>query len=342
MLAVMAGTCLTLDAMANNQPLTEWMRRTSWEQAKWKMLIPFFCTTGHFVSSEDRVVHEDIPLSDFSRGGVVFIGASSLKWALKPWDLPAETQPLVHNFALGGTKHSSHLLLLRYLVEQRGLLAAGGEKTLVVLGLNYRSTHHGRLEGEGPDEYFKRLWTRHGFYTITNEGVIRDSGLNALARRISVERVKIWGLMKELVNLAYVPFKSPRVHNARVYNQGWTEAMGPRWRELIEAEVTALADTIDYLQERKARVVVVRMPMGTWDDGQPFEPVYIKQVRAVCQSKGVKIYDFSKLIDDVDFADSDHLTPFGVEKFDRAVMEFCFDHLRQTGILTASSKSNVP
>jgi len=342
MLGVVAGTCLILDGMANNQPLLDWMRRTSWEQAQWKKLIPLFCFTGHFVDIDERLVHEEIPTADFSKGGVYFIGASSMKWALKTWDLPVETRPFIHNFAFGGSKHSTQFELIRFLVEQEAFLRAGGEKTLVVFGLNYRNTHHGRIEGESPNAFFHGLFTRHGFYTIGPDGSIQDSGLNSLAKTVILERTKITGLMKELVNLAYVPFKSTRVHNPPLYHQVWTESMGKEWKELIRSEVAALAQTIDYLQQRKVKVVVVRLPMGTWEDDQPFEPVYVRQVRDVCESAGVKIYDFSKLIDDADFADSDHLTPKGVDQFERAVMGICLDHLRSTGVLPATYSPQKP
>jgi len=343
MLGVVAGTCLILVAMANNQPLKEWMRRTAWEQADWKKSLPIFCFTDHFVDSDERLLHEEVPEADFSRGGVYFMGASSMRWALKTWDQPVETRPLIRNFAFGGAKHTDQFDMIRFLVEEEGLLRAGGEKTLVVFGLNYRLCHHGRLlEGGKQSERFKLYFTRHGFYQIEPDGSIHRTRLNAIAKRIIVERTKITGLLKELVNLAYLPFKPTRVQDRQLYNEAWSEAMGPRWKELIQSELAALAQAIDYLQHRKAKVVVVLFPMGSWEDGQRFEPVYNRQVREICESAGVKLYDFGRLVDDDDFADSDHLAPKGVEKFQRAVMGFCLDHLRSTGALPASHSPDEP
>ncbi|MGB2609784.1 MAG: hypothetical protein WBC80_12470, partial [Isosphaeraceae bacterium] len=71
----------------------------------------------------------------------------------------------------------------------------------------------------------------------------------------------------------------------------------------------------------------------SWEKNLPFEPAYIRQMSKVCESAGVTIYDFSRLVDDDDFADSVHLSPIGMEKFQLAVMGVCLDHLRSTGAL---------
>jgi hypothetical protein len=337
MLAAVAGTCSVLVALASYQPLEDWMRRTHWEQTSSKKSLPIFCFTGHFVDTEERLLHDAVPGADYSRGGVYFFGASSMQWAIKTWDLASEAQPLIHNFGLGGSKHGDMFDMIRFLVEDEGLLKAGGEKTLVVFGLNYRLCHHSRLlEGGKQGKAFTSNFTRHGFYQIEPDGSIHRSGLNAIAKRMIIERTKMTGLLRELVNIAYTPVKPMRVHDRPLYSMHWRESMGPRWQELIPYELNALAQAIDYLQQHKAKVAVVLFPMGSWEDGEPFAPVYNQRMRELCESAGVPLYDFSKLVDDEDFADSDHLAPSGVEKFQRAVMGFCLDHLRSSGALPAS------
>ena len=342
MFGIVGGTCLMLDGMANAQPVQDWMRRLAWQESKWKKQLPIFCWHSHLVDYEDRLFHEEIPSADFSRGGAFFMGASNMKWALKLWELPAETRPLIRNFAFGGSKHSSQFDLIRYLVEQRGFLSAGGEKTLIVIGLNYRNAHHGRLTADGRDEYYERLWTRHGIYRVDPDGSIHPSRLSALAKAIILERTKITGILKELVNLAYAPLKPTRVVDPDAYNRSWVESMGPDWKELILAQAGEFARMVDYLQQRNVKVVGVRMPVGSWDDDLPFEQVYIRQIREICAAKGVRIYDFTRMLDDEEFVDSVHLTPVGIEKFQPAVMEIALDHLRSTGALPADYAQPKP
>jgi hypothetical protein len=342
LLSVTGGTCLILDAMANLKPVQDWMRTVAWQQSKSKKQIPLFCWNEHFIDYEDRLLHKEIPSADFSEGGVFFMGASNMKWALKLWDLPAETRPFIRNFAFGGSKHSDQLDLLRYLVERQGFLRAGGEKTLIVLGVNYRNAHHARLDGEGRSEYFERLWTRHGFYVVEPDGSIRPSGLSGLARQVILERTKITGLLKELANLAFVPLKSIRVQDRQAYSRIWADAMGPRWEEMIRVETAAFAGMVAYLQRRNVRIVVVRLPVASWEDDLPFERTYIHQIRSICESSGIQIYDFSRLLDDDDFADSIHLNPVGIEKFQRAVIGIALNHLHSTGTLPASDTESTP
>jgi hypothetical protein len=342
MLGVVGGTCLILDAMANSQAVQDWMRRVSWQQSKLKKQIPLFCYNEHFSDYEDCLLHKVVPAADFSRGGVYFMGASNMKWALKLWDLPAETRPLIRNFAFGGTKHSSQFEFIRFLVEQEGFLKAGGEKTLVVFGVNYRNAHHSKRNRAGRDEYFDSLWNRHGFYTIAADGSIHRSGLNAVAETMILERIKITGLLKELVNLAYVPFKPTRVQDRNAYNQYWAAGMGPHWEEMVGSEAAAFGRMVDYLQQRNVKVVAVRMPVGSWEDDLPYERAYIRQLREVCESRGVRIHDFSRMLDDDLFADSIHLTPAGIEKFEPAVMKIALEHLRSTGALPEKSVEPIP
>ena len=338
MFSIVGGTCLILAGMANSQPIRDWIRNAAWEQANWKKGIPLFCFNDHFLDSEDRLLHEELPSADFSRGGVYFLGASSVTWALKLWDLPLECRPLIRNFSMIGTNHADQYDLVRFLVEQKGLLEAGGEKTLMIFGVSYHSTHNARVKESGPGEGFVRLWTRHGCYTVEPDGSIHVSGLSGPARTIVLERTKITGLMKELVNIAYTPFKRTRVQSPQFYNQAWTQVMEANydWNDKIQVDVAAFARMVDYLRSRNAKVVVLRMPQGSWEKNVPFDSAYIQQMGKVCDSAGVKMYNFSRLVDDDDFADSVHLSPSGVEKFQRAVMGICLDHLRSTGALPAT------
>jgi len=159
MFSIVGGTCLILAGMANSQPIRDWIRNAAWEQANWKKGIPLFCFNDHFLDSEDRLLHEELPSADFSRGGVYFLGASSVTWALKLWDLPLECRPLIRNFSMIGTNHADQYDLVRFLVEQKGLLEAGGEKTLMIFGVSYHSTcepttHRSVLKGSSPPQHY--------------------------------------------------------------------------------------------------------------------------------------------------------------------------------------------
>ena len=343
MLGVVSGTCLLLVGLVHSESVRVLIRDVSWEQNRSRESLPIYCFTHHYTDLEEWILHEEIPSADFSRGGVYFLGASSMKWALKPWDLPAELRPFIHNFAFGGLKHSDEGDFLRYLVEQKDFLKAGPEKTLVVFGQNYRLVHHGRLHsGEGPGDYFRQLWTRHGFYSVDPGGSIRRTPGNPLIEKLTLETAKMTGLSRELVNIFYTLLRSKRIQNPRFYNDEWTTAMEGNWKEMMESELGYLKDAIKYMKERNAKVVVMLFPTPSWDSELPYQAYYLAKLKAICDPEGVPIRDFTRSIQDQDFGDSDHLNPNGVEKFQPSLMRLCRDHLEAAGILPASGRSEDP
>ena len=120
MLVVVVGTCLTLVAMAHSRRVQEWIRDVSWQQAKSKKLIPVFCMHNHFFDARDRLLHEELPSADYSHGGVYFLGASSMMWALRLWDQPASTRTLINNFAMGGFTHADVFDFVRFWWRVKG------------------------------------------------------------------------------------------------------------------------------------------------------------------------------------------------------------------------------
>ncbi len=338
MLCVVGGTCLILSGLAQSRSVLDWIRNTAWEQAGRKQQIPMACYTEHFIDCDDRLLHQDIPSADYSRGGVYFLGASNLAWALKLWDLPAEYRSLIHNYSIPGMSHADQFDLLRFLVERKGLLNAGGERTLIVFGVSFHNTHLARLTGV-PIESVVRAWTRRGFYTVDADGTLGVSTQNGLVNMMIVERTKLTGLMKELVNIAYTPFKRPRVQTPQRYIREWSRVMEDHgdWRVKIQVDTAAFARTVDYLLARNAQVAVVRMPHGSWDRDSLYEQFYIDQIRKICEPKNIKIHDLSALIPDAEFADSVHLVPAAIEKFQGAVINLCVGHLRSAGVLDAGA-----
>lgn len=97
-LCTMGVTFAVLDAAARNQSLAGWIDRQSQETRRATKGI--FSYTGYFVDFEDRLLLDELPAADYSRGGVYLIGSSNLKWATMFWELPPPQQALIHNYAL--------------------------------------------------------------------------------------------------------------------------------------------------------------------------------------------------------------------------------------------------
>lgn len=336
MFCVVAAPCLLLDALANFPPTMELIRKICWEESIWKNQIPLFCFYNHFFDSDDYVVHEELPASDFSRGSVCMVGASSMSWGPVMWRLPAEQRTLIHNFAIKGFNHADQFDLLRFLVDQEGLLRAGGDKTLVVFGLSYHLIHNVQPPDSRSHELFTTTLTRRGFYRVDADATAHDTHLHPWVKRLIVERTKVSGLLREIINLIYTPLKSRRVTSPDIAFKEWTSILGPRWEDKLRWELDTFARTLDYLSARRVPMLVVALPERPWNEKMPCEAAYMKGIQDICRRKRVELLDLRKSIPEQDFADSVHLNPKGMEKLHGLLIPRCVDFLQSTGALSVA------
>jgi hypothetical protein len=333
MFGAVAATCLGLVALAETPWVKDKIRDVAWSQATSKKQIPMASFYREFLDSGDQLIHEELPAADFSRGGVYFDGASNMAWAMKLWDLPPEIRPWIHNLAVGGWNHADQFGMIRYLVEKRGLLEAGGPKTLFVFGVSYHSIHNARLPGDDSPTVSSTAWRRHGLFTAERDGSVQQIARPRVYEEFVLTRTRMTGVLKELVNLAYTPLKSVRVQNPKVLAQEWVRALGDRWKQKLDLELAAFDRMVGYLRERGVNVIVVQLPQQSWDHETEYESAYMGGLRKVCEARGIPIRDFSRLIPDNHFADSVHLTTEGMEEIRPKLIEIGLEHLRSIGAL---------
>ncbi len=324
--------CLVLVGLANDPWVLEGFRRAAWAQAAWKKQIPLICFQDHFLDSADRVMHQDLNTADYSRPGVCLIGASSLSWGLRLWDLPSAIRSRIHNFAIGGTNHGDQYELIRFLVEKEGMLRAGADKSLVVIGISYHTAAHtdDQSPGIGTPESRGR-WHRRGCYVVDGDGSISRSNQNPLWTEILNQRAKMAGILGESVSLLYTPFKPVRKLDPEYSRAEWTRTLGPRWEGKIKKDVASFEAAVRYLHERGVPTLVMALPEGRWNEETEYESVYMRAITATLAKYGVEILDLRKRIPDDDFADTVHLNPEGMAKFQALLMPRIMDHPRSTG-----------
>src|SRR5262249_41447833 len=89
--------------------------------------VIYACDVG-FAASDDRLLLQELPEADFSRGGVCFVGSSTTQHSIATWLLPPDERALVRNLAIKSANMKEQRQLVRYLVERRGLLGADPAK----------------------------------------------------------------------------------------------------------------------------------------------------------------------------------------------------------------------
>jgi hypothetical protein len=334
LLCAIFGTFLVLDLASRNERLERQL--TSGREEALRRSKGIFSDTGYFIDFEDRLVLDEIPSADFSRGSVDFIGSSNMKWATNFRNLSPDQRSLIHNFSFGSCGHNLQFHLVRYLVEQRKLLQAGGDKTLIVFGVSY---HNALYEPEG---FFVNLWKRHGLYTYDPSEGMSPVPVNSLYRRYYIGKVRITGFLSAVGRAARTGLRrllrddreiAPRQHEPEIYNRFRREMFDKDWDLWLAYQCTVFGEMMDYLRSRDVNILIILLPQGSWEANLPFEASYGSAIRDICHAKGVPLLDWSDRLDDDDFADSNHLNLLGMEKLHEAFLDIAIPHLRRTKAL---------
>lgn len=329
-LLVVIGCMAAIDALANSESLVRWTH-SRWVE-KWK-------GSNHcpphwpFLGSTDRLFLDELPNADFSRGGVFFFGSSNLETSLLTWSLPPEQRELVQCYSVPGSSHTDHDNFIRYLLEHKDWLAAGGDKTMAVLGVFYGSSKS--------DSWFANAF-EHGLYTYSAEDGLHPTGASWLYRFLRTERVRcrLFLLTCQLVlhltsdftfDVDLAPQPWTRAYPESIFKRRWTDRMGPDWEENMVVELRALGESLDLLKANHVRTEVVLLPVGSWPRELPFHEPFVKQVKTLTEEKSVPLLDLSELLRDDEFVDQIHMNYAGAQKSHAAMMEIALDHLRRTG-----------
>jgi hypothetical protein len=333
---LVAVTVALIDFGARNEQLALWMDRE--REARVRQARSTFVHKGFYDTVMDQMLLDDVPNADFSKGGVCLIGSSTVVVATRLWDLPVDQRRLIHNFGFPGTCHALQFHWLRYLIEHRQMLRAGGDKTLVIVGTHYGSANC-KDEPRDPFPYSLR---RYGLYDFDRDQGIRSVPIHPLRRSIEIEKARIPGFLAAWYHFATVHVQlilgidpAPcRVHRPNEYNDfSRKSVMGSNWERKVDIQVAEFGRMVDYIRDRKARLVVVLLPLGSWDNQIPFEGRYNAAMTTLCRAKGVPLYDWSRMLDDEDFGDASHVNLLGTDKLHPALLDIGLRHLRAVGAI---------
>lgn len=284
---------------------------------------------GGYIDDGDFVLLSELPGADFSRGGVAFVAASEMRTTIMPWTLPPEERALIHNFALGDVRHREVRHFVRLLVEEEGLLEAGGEHTTVILGLSHLMARPKNLDFP-LDRYTKQLFERHRLYEYDWDAGIHRTNISAIERSLRLgrdEANRFWRALIERPSTVrpYAATREWRINHTRAI-------MGAVWQDNMVEEIADLAATIDYLQARNVRVLALYPPIGSWQNEMPYEAAYRALVMPMLEARGVPLADFSGFLEDDEFGDDVHLNYQAQFKVHEAYRALALRQLAEMGI----------
>src|SRR5581483_1849280 len=263
----MALSIMALDSVAHSGRLERWLTNQLREFSR--QTGTEYVDAGYYIDHEDKLLTEQLPAQSYPDGGVYIFGTCNARVDFPPGGP-------IYDFATANTSHDDTYQLLRYLIDQRGLLRAGAGKCHVVFALSYHASR------KDPTGFFPNLWGRHGLYTYSPARGIADAPISPLRRFIGQERTRIAGFMaclgeyavQEMHHLSYSKGEPPKKHYPAYYKEADYRYMGSNWETGMREEVQWLGQAVGELQQRGVSVTVALLPLGTWEDDLPFKREY--------------------------------------------------------------------
>jgi hypothetical protein len=274
-----------------------------------------------FADSPDRLLVDVLPDADYSHGGVYFFGSSVMQATFYEPLLPVEVRKDLHNYSILSMNYYEQFQFIRYLIEKRGLLSAGPEKNLIVLGLSYFDTNPKHL-GYLNEKYLPELFGRQGVYDYDYTMGIADKPLSTLERFCRLEWYRAGAWLRALARNSEVRM-SPATRPLHYDDDSievartWVRSHGlcAESSKDLDFQLQALHDMLEYLNAHGVRTVAVVLPMATWTKGMREIDDYLQRVHAICYDTHVQLYDLHEQIADDNFCDLTHLNYQGTQLF---------------------------
>jgi hypothetical protein len=321
MMAAVLVTVTTASLLANAIPYAD--SQIARDVERHRSTNGYYLFNGGYIDDGDHLLIGQLPKADYSRGGVYFIGASEMNAAIMAWTLPPAERKLIHNYSIGDLRHTEARHFARLLVEELGLLEAGGEKTTVILGLSWQMAR----EKKGGGGYVKELFERHGHYSFDwNRGIHRVP-LSSLEYQLTIERDRANRFLRMLFNKREPVETKPWSNERR--KKLLVGLMTGDWRQMMAAEVRQAFELIDYLKARSVRVKVILHPTGSWQSELPFDAAYRAMVLPELKKRDIPTSDFGDLLSDDEFFDHVHARYSGQTKLHAAYRELALKSLAE-------------
>ena len=233
----------------------------------------------------------------------------------------------------------SSFQFIRYLVEDEGLLRAGSDKTIVIIGLSFPSGSH--RETLKPKSLFRSFFGRDPMSSYDVEHGLRRVPMSPVQRRLRVEEVRnqaFWTWLKNVINDRDLDYLRPIVHQPdNVTRDFWLDWLGgPGWEQGMDLEIEEIRPP-DRLPPGAERPRRDRLSAGR----------QLVQGLCACHAapheragdavrKSVPLLDFADRLSDDQFADSVHLTYAASQQVERTVFDVARTHLQVKGLLAGT------
>lgn len=289
-----------------------------------------FARYDQFFDKIDYLWMRKLEQANYSKGGVELFGSSVAICSLEDWALPPDQAALIHNYGYSGANTTNTAQFIRFLIDHKGLLAAGPDKSLILLGLTYTDIGNS-LQARN---YFQESILRSGLYEYDSTTGITPIPMSPFQRLMKTEEMRCRSFLMAVNNRW--PSSEPPV-DPRQFRKISVLRMGNCWPILLSAHLGEEAKLLDELKMRRVHVVGVLLPEGSWNEGIPAHDQFMVRIRKLFADESVPLVDCTGIVPDSGFTDSLHCSLEGEPIIHQVLMKISLDFLHQSGTLAPGS-----
>jgi hypothetical protein len=323
-LLLLSGIFAGADLLARSQTVAHWFNEHNQAEAP-KRHGPF-SPRDQFFDNMDYIWMRKLERADYSKGGVELFGSSVAACSLMDWALPADQAALIHNYGYNSANIADTADLIRFVIDHRGMLDAGPDKSLIVLGLTYGDIGNS-LEGI---DVFQKSVLRSGLYDYDSRGEIIPAPISPFQRRMKTEEMLCRSFLMAVDGLWIT---DPRPAGPGQFRKINVMRMGNIWPKLLRAQMRAEANLLQDLKRKHVRAVGVLLPVGSWNDGIPARDQFMVQIHQLYSDQAVLLVDCSRIVPDSGFSDSLHCNVEGEAVVHRIILKIALDFLQRSRAL---------
>lgn len=317
---------LASDRAARSEPVNQWFAER--QAARAARNDELYADVGAYADLGDRLLLYDLPRADYARGGVYVLGSSTGTYCFDAYRLPPDRRALIHNFGLNGANHTQVFQFVRFLNDQEHFLSAGGERTMVILGLTYLNVVE---PDRGHARFMPDYFGRFGVYRYDPAAGITAAPMTDAERWV---RTVCWRSRSLLLHCWR---GAGQIHRQPIdvaeFRRRNVDRLGPDWRPVLDRQMVELEATLDYLCARRATVVGLLIPEGSWNVGVPPREAFRARVAGAFGRRGLRLLDCAGTVPDAEFADALHLAPPGTARVHAALLPVAEAFLTRAGAL---------
>jgi hypothetical protein len=324
LLLLLSVLFLTVDLLARSQSVARWFNQRNLASAQKDHRV--YVRYDQFMDNIDYLWLERLEKANYSHGGVYLFGSSIAICSLQDWALAPNLAAVIHNYGYSGANMADTAQFIRFLINYKGLLTAGPDKSLIILGLTYGDIGNS-LDARN---YFKQSLLRSGLYDYDSAVGITPIPFNPVQRFLKFEEMRCCSFLLAVNGLGKSP--SPRMDQKK-FRAINVIRMGNNWPLLLTAQMHAETDLLDDLKKSRVHVVGVLLPEGSWNAGIPAHDQFMPQIRKLFADRSLPLIDCTRLVPDSGFADSLHYDVDNEPIIHQAMMTTALAFLRHSGAL---------